>query len=305
MNLIPFIGPAISVVGSIVGGSRSASAARQAAGDKNEASQRQLEYDTELWNMKKDRLIADRNFAIQEIELKAFNESKVAAFKDASNARQYNADLQIRNMQQANNEAQFKRSEEIYSNQLTLNEGAYLRGREKENAKLDETLQEAAYDKNAAYLDYLVKEGKIRARGVEGRSADKLKTTQALDFGSKVAMLTASTNNAVQNANFTLDSINRERSAADLRAYATKMLDPGELPMPIMPLPTPVATYQYPRVIEEYDFGPAPVLGAYSSPSAAAGQVWGSTISSIAGSIATGFNNYANRQYQQVGGTRF
>ena len=305
MNLIPFIGPAISVVGSIVGGSRSASAARQAAGDKNEASQRQLEYDTELWNMKKDRLIADRNFAIQEIELKAFNESKVAAFKDASNARQYNADLQIRNMQQANNEAQFKRSEEIYSNQLTLNEGAYLRGREKENAKLDETLQEAAYDKNAAYLDYLVKEGKIRARGVEGRSADKLKTTQALDFGSKVAMLTASTNNAVQNANFTLDSINRERSAADLRAYATKMLDPGELPMPIMPLPTPVATYQYPRVIEEYDFGPAPVLGAYSSPSAAAGQVWGSTISSIAGSIGTGFNNYANRQYQQVGGTRF
>ena len=305
MNLIPFIGPAISVVGSIVGGSRSASAARQAAGDKNEASQRQLEYDTELWNMKKDRLIADRNFAIQEIELKAFNESKVAAFKDASNARQYNADLQIRNMQQANNEAQFKRSEEIYSNQLTLNEGAYLRGREKENAKLDETLQEAAYDKNAAYLDFLVKEGKIRARGVTGRSTEKLRTTQALDFGSKVAMLTASTNNAVQNANFTLDSINRERSAADLRAYATKMLDPGELPMPIMPLPTPVATYQYPRVIEEYDFGPAPVLGAYSSPSAAAGQVWGSTISSIAGSIGTGFNNYANRQYQQVGGTRF
>ena len=299
MNLIPFIGPAISVVGSVIGGSKAASAARQGAEDKNAAAQRQLEYDTELWNMKKERLVADREFAVQEIQLKALNEGKVAAFKDASNARQYNADLQIRNMQQASNEAQFKRSEEIYSNQLTLNEGAYLRGREKENAKLDETLQEAAYDKNAAYLDFLVKEGKIRARGVTGRSTEKLRTTQALDFGSKVAMLSASTNNAVQNANFVLDSINREKSAADLRAYAAKMLDPGELPMPVMPLPTPVATYQFPRVIEEYDFGPAPVLGATMSASAAAGQVWGSTISSIAGSIGQGFNNYANYRYGQ------
>ena len=301
MNLIPFIGPAISVVGSVIGGSKAASAAREGANVHNEAKQRQLEYDTELWNMKKDRLIADREFAVREIELKAFNEGKLAAFKDASSARQYNADLQIRNMQQASNEAQFKRSEEIYSNQLTLNEGAYLRGREKENAKLDETLQEAAYDENAAYLDYLVKEGKIRARGVTGRSAEKLKTTQALEFGSKVAMLTASTNNAVQNANFVLDSIDREKSAADLRAYAAKMLDPGELPMPVMPLPTPVSTYQFPRVIEEYDFGPEPVLGAMMSPSAAAGQVWGSTISSIAGSIGQGFNNYANYRY----GTKF
>ena len=297
MNLIPFIGPAISVVGSVIGGNKAASAAREGANVHNDAKQRQLEYDTELWNMKKDRLIADREFAVREIELKALNEGKLAAYKDASNARQYNADLQIRNMQQASNEAQFKRSEEIYSNQLTLNEGAYLRGRDKENAKLDETLQEAAYDENAAYLDYLVKEGKIRARGVTGRSAEKLKTTQALEFGSKVAMLTASTNNAVQNANFVLDTIDREKSAADLRAYAAKMLDPGELPMPVMPLPTPVSTYQFPRVIEEYDFGPEPVLGATMSPSAAAGQVWGSTISSIAGSIGTGFNSYANYRY--------
>ncbi len=297
MNLIPFIGPAVSVVGSIIGGSKSASAASQAASDKNAAAERQLEYDTELWNMKKERLVADREFAVKEIELKALNEGKLAAFKDASNARQYNADLQIRNRQQAANEAQFKKSEEIYSNQLTLNEGAYLRGREKENAKLDETLQEAAYDKNAAYIDFLVKEGTIRSRGVTGRSAEKLSSVQALSFGTKVAMLSASTNNAIDNANFVLESIDREKSAADLRAYASRMLDPGELPMPVMPLPTPVATYQFPRVIEEYDFGPAPVLGATMSPSAAAGQVWGSTISSIAGSIGQGFNNYAKYKY--------
>ena len=295
------LGAAVGVVGNIIGGSKQASAARKQANAQNAATDRQLRYDTQLWEMNQEHMIANRDFAVKEIEAKARNEGRIAAFKDASNARQYNADLQIRNMQQASNEAQFKRSEEIYSNQLPLNEGAYLRGREKENAKLDETLQEAAYDTNAAYLDFLVKEGKIRARGVTGRSTEKLRTTQALDFGSKVAMLSASTNNAVQNANFVLDSINREKSAADLRAYAAKMLDPGELPMPVMPLPTPVATYQFPRVIEEYDFGPAPVLGATMSASAAAGQVWGSTISSIAGSIGQGFNNYANYRY----GTKF
>ena len=40
-----------------------------------------------------------------------------------------------------------------------------------------------------------------------------------------------------------------------------------------------------PREIEEFDFGPQPVKGAIRDPSAAAGQVWGSTITGIAGQI--------------------
>ena len=71
------------------------------------------------------------------------------------------------------------------------------------------------------------------------------------------------------------------------------MLDPGILPMPIEPLPTPQATYMYPRVYEDYDFGPQPVLGAMMSPSAAASGVWGSTISGIAGTIGGAFNTHA------------
>ena len=63
--------------------------------------------------------------------------------------------------------------------------------------------------------------------------------------------------------------------------------------MPIEPLQTPQATFMYPRVYDEYDFGPKPVLGAMASPSAAANAVWGSTISGIAGSIGGAFNSYA------------
>ena len=286
-------GALISTAGSLIGGSKAAGAASEQANLQNEATQRQLEYDTEAWEMKKDQLLAQRDYLVQEIELKAEQEGKLAAFRDATNLRQYNYDLQIRNRQQASNEQQFQRSNQIYADQLTLNEQAHVRGREQELAKLSEIEQEAAYDANEAYIESLMAEGAVRARGVTGRTADKLAATTALQYGSKIAMLNAQMVNAAANTDFALESIGRDRTAADLRAYAAKMLDPGILPMPIEPLPTPQATFIYPRVYEDYDFGPRPVLGAMASPGAAASGVWGSTISSIAGSIGGAFNSYA------------
>ena len=287
------IGAAVSTVGSIIGGNKAASAAKEQANMQNDATQRQLEYDTEAWEMKKDQLLAQRDYLVQEVELKAEQEGKLASFRDASNIRQYSYDLQIRNRQQASNQAQFQRSNQIYADQLTLNDMAHVRGFEQEIAKLDEVKQEAAFDANEAYIESLMAEGKVRARGQTGRTADKLAATTALQYGSKIAMLNAQMVNAEANTEFALGSIGRERTAADLRAYAAKMLDPGILPMPIEPLPTPQATYMYPRVYDEYDFGPKPVLGAMASPSAAANGVWGSTISSIAGTIGGAFNSYA------------
>jgi len=287
------IGAAVSTVGSIIGGNKAASAAREQANMQNDATQRQLEYDTEAWEMKKDQLLSQRDYLVQEVELKAEQEGKLASFRDASNIRQYSYDLQIRNRQQASNQAQFQRSNQIYADQLTLNDMAHVRGFEQEIAKLDEVKQEAAFDANEAYIESLMAEGKVRARGQTGRTADKLAATTALQYGSKIAMLNAQMVNAEANTEFALGSIGRERTAADLRAYAAKMLDPGILPMPIEPLPTPQATYMYPRVYDEYDFGPKPVLGAMASPSAAANGIWGSTISSIAGTIGGAFNSYA------------
>ena len=286
-------GAVIGTVGNIIAGNKASSAAKQQANLQNEATQRQLEYDTEAWEMKKDQLLAQRDYLVQEIEIKAEQEGKNAAYRDATNLRQYNYDLQIRNRQQASNEAQFARSNQIYADQLTLNEQAHVRGREQELAKLAEIEQEAAYDANEAYLESLVNEGAVRARGVTGRTADKLASASILQYGSKMAMLNASVLNAQNNTDFALESIGRDRTAADLRAYAAKMLDPGILPMPISPLPVPQATFLYPRVYEDYDFGPKPIKGAMMSASAAASGVWGSTISSVAGTIGGAFNTYA------------
>ena len=42
-----------------------------------------------------------------------------------------------------------------------------------------------------------------------------------------------------------------------------------------------------PRALGQYDFGPAPVMGGWTDPSAAAGRVWGQTIASIGGQVGS------------------
>ena len=274
-----------SIATNLIGGSKAASAARQQAEKQNEATDRQLEYDTEMWEMKKNQLADQRDFAVQEIETKARNEGRLASFQDARNIRSYSYDLQIRNRQQQTNEQQFRRSDDIFRNQLSLNSLSARAGRRDELNKLEETKAQAAFDANDKYVQSLITEGKMRARGQSGRSVDKATQAAAFDYGQKVEMLNLSIANAERNSRSVLDEIRRDRTAADLSAYAAKMLDPGILPYPIEPLPTPTSDFVLPTELQEYDFGPAPVAGAYASASAAANRVWGSTISSIAGSV--------------------
>ena len=98
-------------------------------------------------------------------------------------------------------------------------------------------------------------------------------------------MLNASLDSGGRNTRAVLEEIIRDKTSADLTAYASKMLDPGVLPMPLKAQPIPIPELSLPRALQEYDFGPQPVMGAMASPSAAANAVWGNTITSIAGSI--------------------
>ena len=277
----------VSVVGGLIGGSKSASAARKQAEAQNAATERQLEYDTELWEMSKEKIQANRNFAIDETKTKARNEGKIAAFKDASNVQKYNYDMMIRNREQESLNQQFFRSDDIYNKQMTLNAMSARAGRQDEYRRLQEINAEAAFNLQEDQLKNLIAEGTMRAKGVSGRSTAKWSQSISADLGRKMALVNESLSGAGRNTRSVLKEIARDKSSADLAAYAQKMLDPGVLPTPIVPFATPLAEYLYPRELKEYDYGPKPVLGAMMSPSAAAGQVWGSTISGIAGSVGT------------------
>ena len=281
------VGGAFSLAGSIIGGNKASSAAAAQAEKANEAAIRQYGYDLQLWDLNKEMIKSNRNQAIEEIAARARNEGREVEYRDAMNKLNYEYQLQIRDRQQASNEAQYKRSENIYSSQLSLNQMSEQTARDNEYRQLEEIHTEQAFDRNQAHLESLAMEGKLRARGVTGRSAVKGYQVTAADFGRQISQLNEAFSSAGRNTRAVLKEISTDRASADLAANAQRMLDPGILPQPIQPLATPRTEWVMPRALGEFDFGPKPVLGAMADPSAAAGRVWGNTISSIAGTLGS------------------
>ena len=281
-----------SIGGQIHGAGMAAEAGRTEAELKNQATFRQYGYDMQLWDLNKQKIMADRNHAYNEIIIRKANEGKQADFQDASNQQQYNQQLLIRNLEQTSNEQQFQKSEQIYSGQIGLNQESEITARDAEFRALQDIRTEQAFDQEEAYIDSIINEGKLRARGVQGRSAMKGYQVTAADFGRQVAQLNEAFSGAGRNTQAVLREIATDKASADLAAEAQRMLDPGVLPMPVQPLATPRAEWQLPRALGEFDFGPEPVLGAMASPAAAASRAWGSAIQGIAGqvgSVATSF----------------
>ena len=283
MVLDKIIGAALGIYGA----NKSAKAAEAAQKAQNEAAERQYEYNVQRWELDKQKMLADREYKVQEIEERARQENQLADFKDASNARQYNAQLQIRNSQQDTNERMFAKSNAIYQDQLGLNLLQEKNARQEELQQLKEIQSEKRYERNSAYIEGLLAEGEIRARGQTGRSVQKARSAETLKTATALTLLNLSLDNATAASQNAIKNIRADRKLADLNAFASKMLDPGELPMPLEPLATPRATFLYPRVYEDYDFGPQPIRGAMISPSAAAAQVWGTSISSLAGTATS------------------
>ena len=306
--IVAGVGIAANVGMSIIGGNRQAAAAAEQARAQNRATYAKYQYDLNMWDMKRSQLQAQQQEAIDSIILQATNEGKIKAYKDAQAAQQYEYALQIRNNQQAGAEAAFERSEEIYSQQSDLNFMSAKAAMDSNIIALEETRQEQSYDKNAAYLEMLQAEGKLRAQGASGRSADKAVQATMADYGKQIEMLEASSDSADRNTRAVLEEIIRDKSSADLTAYAQRMLEPGVLPMPIKQQPLPVPEFTLPRALQEFDFGPQPVMGAFADPNAAASRVWGQTITSIGSAIGTGAAGIASGlgvDYQPGGSKAF
>ena len=84
----------------LYGAHKQSQSAKKAAKTQNQATNAQYKYDKEAWEMQKQSAIAKQAYAVQEIQTKANNEAKLAAYKDATNLQNYNYNLQIRNQQQ-------------------------------------------------------------------------------------------------------------------------------------------------------------------------------------------------------------
>ena len=281
------IGTAVNVGMGLWGGNKAANAAAEQAEAQNKAAHARYQYDLNMWDMKKSQLQAQRQESVDRIMAEARNEGKIRAYKDAAAEDQYQYALKIRNAQQASNEAAYQRSSDIFYDTTDLNQASAKGAMDSEIIKTQELYDEQAFDRNEAYLEAIKMEGKLRAQGSSGRSASKAVQSNMADYGRQMEMLNASMDSTGRNTRAVLEEIIRDKTSADLVAYASKMLDPGVLPMPLKQQPIPVAEFTLPRALQEYDFGPQPVMGAMASPSAAANAVWGQTITSIGSAIGS------------------
>tara|TARA_R100000458_G_C8211557_1_gene198858 strand:+ start:49 stop:951 length:903 start_codon:yes stop_codon:yes gene_type:complete len=288
---------AVNVGLSLFGGKKQADAERRQAELHNQAMDRQLEYDTQAWEMAKDKLAADRQYAVDQIMNQARNEGKIASYKDAQAQEQYKYALQIRNREQSSLNEQYKRSNILYDSQLNLNSSASKQASDSEINRHHDAIIKSVYDQRDAEIQALVNEGKMRATGASGRSAEKGVQVTLADYGRQLEMIDMTLDSSGRAARAGLEQISRDKTAADLAAYAQKMLAPGSLPMPLVPFATPMASYVLPRPLEEFDYGPAPVRGAMMDPSAAASRAWGTAIQSVAGAISSGMNAYTAHKY--------
>lgn len=271
--------------GQVGGGLNAAKAARSQAEAANAASDRQYYYDTAAWEMKKDQIRSDREHAVLELETRAENEQTVNEYRDALNLQKYNYDVQIRANEQESLDKQFEKSNEIYNVQMDYNAMAEQSAMDQEYHKLEEIKAEARFDDEDIRLQALMDEGKLRALGQSGNTLDQQVHGIWLKAGKRIAAINASIESAGRASRSIIKEIGLDKDTADLQAFASKMLDPGVLPDVIEPIALPYTEWVMPRALEEYDFGPAPVKGAFYDPGAAAGRAWGTTMSSIAGMI--------------------
>ena len=287
IGLSAFIAPAISIGASILGGSKSASAARSQANANNEATQRQFEYDTKKHEMDGEKLRADHQYTLEKIAASRRNEQRIALHKDATNLAQYNHDMQIRNYEQDSLNRQFAQSGKVYAQTVGMNQIQREAADNDAVRDLEESRIEALFDSQNIALERLTAEGKARARSGAGRTGRKAVQAAEVVPGLELAMLSASLTTDEINLNSVLQSNSRKQWAADIAAEAQRMLHPGTLPDPVIPFLTPIAEQLDPRALQDFDFGPEPVRGAVYSASAAANGAWGQALPGIA-SAATG-----------------
>ena len=135
-------------------------------------------------------------------------------------------------------------------------------------------------------MENLQETGALAASGIQGRSAAKAGQTQMAALGRNQAVMTESLVSASKNTQRNLRSINHELDEANTQARSRRMLKPEYSPKPLAPIKTPISEYEFPRELQDFDFGPKPIRGQKSTftPS------WGSVFANAAGAGLSAWN---------------
>jgi hypothetical protein len=302
------IGAATTLGSAIFGASQQGKAERSAkkAQKKAEKAQeraieRQYGYDKKAWEMTKEQLTANRDDAIRSIDLAKKNESIIAQYKDATAEQNYQYSLQIRNLQQKQLNDQYTKSEQLYATNTSLNKFGAAYAKEQQARAVREEAQKFAFANQDSILENLLGEATARARGQAGRSARKAAQSQLAALGRNQAGMAESLVSLQTNAAAALRQIDMQHLQADLNAFSARMLPPDEIPAPVIPFKTPLTEYQYPRELQEFDFGPKPIKGAMASATGGAGGGWANAFAAQLPQVAQAVTPLVSQLFQPSG----
>ena len=296
------IGAAANIGMSVWGANKASDAADRQEEAQIKAIKARYQYDLDVWDAKKKQLQAQRQETVDKIFHDARNQGKIRAWTDAANLDKYYYNLQIRDRQQRGNEAAFERSEDVYQQTTDLNSLAAKSAFDSNIRKYQEQQDELRFDRQDSYIEMLQNEGRLRAKGIAGRSGRKAIQSQYADYGREVVALNATDDSMAANTRAMLEDIIRDQTSADLTAYASKMLDPGVLPDPVRPTPAPTPEIFIPRVFSDFDFGPQPIEGAMPASGVAHDMIWGQALGNIGSSIGSFANAWAGNMGAGGGG---
>ena len=136
-----------------------------------------------------------------------------------------------------------------------------------------------AFENEDNIIESIIKKGELSVKSQAGASSNKAMQSLIADGGRQHAILTESLLSANNNTRM-------EYKQFLTKADANRMLRPEAPPEPLKPLATPVADYEMPRALQDFDFGPKPIKGVATT------QV-PSFASTLASAVGAGFSAYA------------
>tara|TARA_Y100001973_G_scaffold43921_1_gene65453 strand:- start:1572 stop:2624 length:1053 start_codon:yes stop_codon:yes gene_type:complete len=274
---------------ALVSGISSRNQAKKARNAEEEFLQRKYEeYDLPMWEMNKDKLVAQRDEIIRSIELAQRNEKKRAEFQDKNNLRNYQHSLKIREMKYEN-DVMLKRRSDFFTNK------AIESGIAQQQQEEFQTHQQYAFENEENIVAGIIAKGEAAVKSQSGRSAVKAMQSMIADEGRQMAIMTENIINARKDGRARLNDFLIQQEAG-------RMLEPSRGIAPLKPLETPISEYELPRALEEFDFGPQPIPGVAQT------QV-PSMLGTIAGAAAKGAtvmaNNYSGTDTGGYGGNSY
>jgi hypothetical protein len=284
------------MIGAVVGlaqGMMAASAEAKRASAQNKAADAADKYNLKAWKFNKKVLKKNYNYQLESVDIARSNAAMNALFTDAVNQQNWNYGLMIHNAKELAAEQQWMRSEQLYSDQINLNNNAARIATESQYRRLEELEMANAFAFQELAIETMQQADMAVVRGGTGRSTRKAVQTEHMKAGMDSAKLVESLTSGRRDVMGTLQEIAQDKAAGDLQAWAQKLTKPGKLPFKPKPFKTPIPLLQDPNKPNKYDYGPKPAK-SFRSPdnsglvmASAAFGAFGSLASSMMGTSAS------------------